>query len=208
MSYTIPPEILRKVEAIRARPNPNKNVTPFTPLEQIIPRWKDHKEYMLDAWFTLTEGQRKAVESFIRYEYEDENGNVQEIIVPEANIIHDYMLKKFAIEHDYEFFQLAEKIRNLDWIECRCEEGEGEWKGFFYMWIPCPVCCKVVKYSDPIGIDGMHKTYEGQKVSFSCFNCRNGKETSLLPFWYKRINKDKVLVKFLEWHLLWKHKDL
>jgi hypothetical protein len=118
------------------------------------------------------------------------------------------MFKYFAIEHDYEFFQLAEKIRNLDWIECRCEEGKGEWEGFFYMWIPCPVCCKVVKYSDPIGIDGMHKTYEGQNCGFSHFNCRNGKRTKNLPIWYKRTSKDKVLVKFLEWTLLWKHKDL
>jgi hypothetical protein len=208
MSYTIPPEILRKVEAIRARPNPNKNVTPFTPLEHIIPRWKNHKEYTLDALFTLTEGQRKAVESFIRYEYEDENGNIQEIIVPDASIIHNYMLKHFAIEHDHEFFQLAEKIRNLDWIECRCEEGEGEHKGFFFMWIPCPICCKTVKHNDPIGTLNMHKTYEGNDNALSCFNCKNGKKTKLLPYWYRRISKDRVLVKFLEWQLLWKHKDL
>jgi hypothetical protein len=207
MSYQLSDRLKQMLEEIRSRPNMNKNVTPFTPLEQIIPRWKNDREYTLDALFTLTEGQRKAVESFVRYEYEDENGNIQEIIVPEANIIHDYMLKHFAIEHDYEFFQLAEKIRNLDWIECRCEEDE-KYKGHFIMWIPCPVCCKVVKYSDPIGIDGMPKTYEGQKVSFSCFNCRNGKRTKLLPFWYRRASKDKVLVKFLEWHLLWKHKDL
>jgi hypothetical protein len=177
----------------------------YTPLEQIKPRWKDLDEYLEDSWSILTEGQKKN-RDIDTYEFEDDNGNIVKISMPIANILWDYMHKNIAVKNWYEFLQLAEKIRCMDWFECRCEERQ-PYRDEFIIHVPCPVCGTMVKVIDPVGVGNIHKTYDGGNEHLNHLGCRGMKRTNI-PIWYKRISEDKVLVKFLEWYLPWKEKDL
>jgi hypothetical protein len=187
--------------------NNNNKIDVFTPLEHIKPRWRNWKEYLDDA-LSLRTPELKQAEPDVTYAVEEEiltdDGKEIKILVPMWNILNPFFSYRLAVKDEYEFLQLAEKIRNLDWLEC---EYRPDYDGSYYavITIPCVVCCKIFDVNYGITLADIE---EGHHSWLIHDECKYGRETHDIPIIFKKTSEGKCKVKYLEWSIKYEHKDL